>query len=209
MSKVIRLLPTQVGLIVRGKINHNHEPGKLEQHADCVLPGGAPVGFFGGGGDASSGSIASITNFSSGLADGPSGVWNRVGLNMKGFVAYYDDFQQKRPTYVDLNLAIKYKTVSTLLVINVSETQAGLFQSYWEQLRLNPGAFNIVGGNCSTHASEAFRHAHILSKGIPGLDTPNNLYHQLFKLHKDNSHSVAGYLGFRVYRPGYYEILVS
>ncbi len=209
MPNVIRLLPTQVGLIVRGKIDHNHEPGKLEQHADCVLPNGVPVGFFGGGGDASSGSFASITNSFSGWADGPSGVWNSVGLNMKGFVAYYEDFQKMRPAYVDLNLAIKYKTVSTLLIINVNETQAGLFQSYWEQLRLNPGAFNILGGNCSTHASEAFRHAHILNKGIPGLDTPNNLYQQLFKLNKESSQSVSGHVGFRLYRAGHYEILVS
>ena len=45
-----------VGLIVRGKQNDAHSPGNMEQHADCILPNGEHVGFFGGGGDASSGS---------------------------------------------------------------------------------------------------------------------------------------------------------
>jgi hypothetical protein len=45
-----------IGLIVRGKQNDSHSPGNMEQHADCILPNGQPVGFFGGEGDASSGS---------------------------------------------------------------------------------------------------------------------------------------------------------
>lgn len=39
-----------VGLIVRGKCSQEHHPDNLDQHADCVLSNGAPIGFFGEGG---------------------------------------------------------------------------------------------------------------------------------------------------------------
>jgi hypothetical protein len=100
-------------------------------------------------------------------------------MNMKGLVAYYKDLQKIRPMYVDINLAKKYKVTSTVLLLEVSKPQADLFIKYWQNLKLNPGAFNILGGNCSTHASEAFIAANIVSSGIPGLDTPDNLYYQL------------------------------
>jgi hypothetical protein len=47
----------QVGLIVRGKKSHAHKPDVMEQHADCILSNGAPVGFFGEGNNGSSNSI--------------------------------------------------------------------------------------------------------------------------------------------------------
>ena len=36
------------------KHNDKYSPDKIQQHADCILPGEEPFGFYGGGGDASS-----------------------------------------------------------------------------------------------------------------------------------------------------------
>ena len=117
MSQVYSLKLNHVGLIVRGKHSHDHNPGKMEQHADCILPGGQPVGFFGNGGDASSGvSGPSFGSSSNSWAAGPSAIWNSKGLNMKGMVAYIEDLRKIRPMYVDAALAKKYdiKTVIPL-----------------------------------------------------------------------------------------------
>ena len=210
MSQVYSLKLNHVGLIVRGKHSHDHNPGKMEQHADCILPGGQPVGFFGNGGDASSGvSGPSFGSSSNSWAAGPSAIWNSKGLNMKGMVAYIEDLRKIRPMYVDAALAKKYDIKSTVLLLEVTKDQADLFKRYWTQLKLNPGAFNILGGNCSTHASEAFIDAKILTKGIPGLDTPNNLYKQLSEKYIGRCQTFSGYIGVRNKGRDLYDLVVE
>ena len=178
----LNLNSDQVGFIVRGKRNEGHSPGLMEQHADCILSNGEPIGYFGGEGAASSGSS--------------SGSWNKSGLNMRGFVADYQKMKQVRPFYVDLALAKRYSVISTALIIDVGYSKATLFDRYWNNLKRNPGSFYLVGKNCSSTSSQAFVAASILNRGIPGLDTPNNLYRQLRTHLQSNSVSYSGYLGF-------------
>lgn len=178
----LNLNSNQVGFIVRGKLNEEHSPGLMEQHADCILSSGEPIGYFGGEGAASSGSS--------------SGSWNSTGLNMKGFVAGYQKMKQVRPFYVDISLAKKYSVISTVLIIDVGCGKAALFDKFWNDLKRNPGAFYLVGKNCSTTSSRAFVASSILNRGIPGLDTPNNLYRQLRTQLQSNAVSYSGYLGF-------------
>ncbi len=66
-----------IGLIVRGKKNDAHTPGNMEQHADCILPLGEHVGFFGEGGDASGPSFRSIL---ASWGNGPSISLNSTGI---------------------------------------------------------------------------------------------------------------------------------
>jgi hypothetical protein len=167
---------------VRGKRNPAHDPKLMEQHADCILSHGAPVGFFGADQPASGGSA--------------SGYWNSIGVNMKGMVADYSVYQRIRPAYVDLLLAKQAGVISTVLVVKVSEKEAHLFAEYWHKLGKHPDYFSLLGNNCSTHASEAFIHAGVVSRGIPGLDTPNNLYKQLHHLKGRHMRSYSGFLGF-------------
>src|SRR5919109_2095929 len=44
---VVTFNGSTVGLIVRGKSGPAHHPGVMEQHADCILSDGSPMGFFG------------------------------------------------------------------------------------------------------------------------------------------------------------------
>lgn len=202
MATKINFPPNSVGLIVRGKTSDSHSPGLMEQHADCILPDGGPVGYFGDEGDGSSGRTSS--------GGGSSSVsWNRSGMNMKGFVAYYPEFQRIRPFYVNIDQAMKYGVQSTVLVIQITPEQAKIFTQTWKNMALSPGTFNILGGNCSTHASSAFVEAKILSQGIPGLDTPNNLYQQLKDKKKPAFKSYSGYVGFKPSGFGGYDIYVE
>ncbi len=199
-----------VGLIVRGKQNDKHSPDKLAQHADCILPGGEPVGYFGGAGDASSGSSGSFSGSSvNSWANGPSLSWNNSGLNMKGQVAFHGDLLKIRPFYVNAAAAKKYKVISTVLLIETTKSQADKFKQYWKNLSLNPGTFNIIGGNCSTNASDAFIAANIVASGIPGLDTPNNLYKQLKAKHTGKIKIFSGFIGARKISGSQYELIVE
>jgi len=168
----------KVALIVRGKTSAEHSPGKLEQHADCVRSNGSPVGYFGEGGE------------------GSGYIFSAVLIGIRGEVYDMDGFKKNRPYYVDAALARGYGVVSTALVVSVSSSQAERFDDYWSRLTDDPGTFRLLGKNCSTRASGAFRHAGILAAGIPGLDTPNNLYKQIVTQRQDICNSYSGYIGF-------------
>ncbi len=172
----------KVALIVRGKISHEHEPSKLEQHADCALSNGSPVGFFGEGNDASS---------------------NASGMGMQGVVYDLQALSRKRAPYVDGKIAQAMGVKSTVLFVPVSAAEALAFDAAWAAIGKAPGSFQILGGNCSTHASQAFRKAGLLSGGIPGLDTPNHLYQQLCFEKAGKVSTISGYVGFTAHGKGY------
>jgi hypothetical protein len=167
-----------LGLIVRGKRSPSDHPANMEQHADCVLADGSPVGYFGGPRAGSGGSA------------------NRIGLGMNGYVSDYTLMTRERPFYVDAGIAMRYGVVSTLLVARATPAQASAFSAYWASLRSTPGTFNIIGNNCSTHASDAFIAAGLVTGGIPGLDTPDHLYDQLVAALPGRATSYSGYVGF-------------
>ena len=187
-----------VGLIVRGKTGPDHAPGNLEQHADCVLPDGSPIGFFGEPGD------------HSGSGSGLS-LWNKTGMNMQGAVYDYDRMLVERRPYVDIALArhVKINLKSTLLVIDASPPATTLFIEYWNKLKLNPGGFFLIGANCSTNASAAFVYAKLLPNGIPGLDSPDKLYRQLVAELPGRTKSYSGYLGFTPDACAAYTVLIE
>lgn len=178
MGKII--VDNEIGLIVRGKRLPAHVPDLLEQHADCVLSDGSPVGFYGTGA-------------------GYLGVSASTGMGMDGVVMTYDDFASGiygRIHYVDAVVAKKYNLASTLLLIKVSKAESMLFAAAWNEMKHHPGSFSLLGNNCSTHASLAFNKAGVLPSAIPGIDTPDNLYHQLIAIREGQFRSFSGFLGF-------------
>ena len=185
-----------VGLIVRGKRSPAHEPSVLDQHADCILPDGSPVGFFGNGPNRSGG--------------GNSASSMRMGINMRGVVYDYPAFRAARPWYVNLADAKASGVVSTILTIEVGAALATKFANYWRRLAGTPGGFDLLGNNCSTHASDAFVAVGILRNGIPGLDTPNNLYKQLLRFLPGKTASYSGFAGFNKRLTGFgFEVVVE
>jgi hypothetical protein len=171
---------SQVALVVRGKFSPKHKPSILNQHADCLLANGEPVGFFGEGGPYSSGtSSASVRS---------------MGMNLNGYVANYEIFKAKMPHYVRLELARAGQVWSTVLTIPVQPKQADTFSRYWRRLTHSRVPFHLLGANCSSYASKAFRAAGILSGPVPGLTTPDRLYDQLSTAYAGKCRSYSGYL---------------
>jgi hypothetical protein len=184
----------RVGLVVRGKSSHADDPSVFAQHADCILSNGSPVGFFGTGNTGSSGGGSSGSGGSSRSSANSS---NSSGMGMTGVVYDATALGRNRANYVDLGIAQATKTASTVLLVQVSATEAAAFDKAWADMSADPGSFQLLGWNCSTHASQAFRKAGILSGGIPGLDTPNNLYKQLCIEKRGKVSVVSGYVGFK------------
>ncbi len=190
----------RVALIVRGKTSHSHAPGVMEQHADCILSNGAPIGFFGTGNDGSSGGASSGIGESSRRSANSS---NSSGMGMTGVVYDFAGLSRARANYVDMTVARGTGTISTVLFVQVSAAEARAFDRAWADMMADPGSFHILGWNCSTHASMAFRNAGILAGGIPGLDTPDNLYRQLCVEKAGKVSVISGYVGFSAFGSGY------
>ena len=163
----------RIGLIVRGKTGVAHSPGVMQQHADCILGNGEPVGFYGGPNGGRS---------------------NGVGMNLTGVVYRYEKMYAERRPYVDLEVAVSQQLCSGILLMSVTQAQSKKFSEYWEKLTRSPGSFDILGDNCSSHASAAFTYAGLVKNGIPGLDTPDNLFRQLRPI--TNSVHYFGCIGF-------------
>jgi len=168
-----------IGIIVRGKHSEQHDPEVLEQHADVILSDGSPVGYFGEGG----------------------GFSGNVGMFMDGVVYDYNLLSQYRPYYVDSGLARRHNVLSTACTIVVEDEVAKKFDEYWRYMdlraRVKKDGFSLLGNNCSTHAAEAFAHAGVMEGGIPGLDTPQNLYHSLKMRYGARFQCASGYVGFK------------
>ena len=99
--------------------------------------------------------------------------------------------------------------ISTVLLVEVSTEEARAFSDYWKQLANIPNSFHLIGKNCSSHASQAFVKAGILDRGIPGLDTPNNLYKQLTRQKNRKVTSITGYIGHAPSnKPGYLSLII-
>jgi hypothetical protein len=158
----------KIAYVVRYKKNHMADAEEGGGHSDCILPGGAPVGYFGGGIVAAEGAVFGFSNFAA-----------------------------QRPHYVHLKDAKANRCISTVLVMEVGRQRADQFRNAWLAMRARTDGFTIMGNNCSTHASRACHAAGVTrSPEIQGVDTPTNLYDQIIRDGLVPWRSYSGYLGF-------------
>lgn len=164
----------RIALVVRGKPNRHTAPAD-EGHADCILPSGAPVGYF------------------------MHEIAERIGvapISAPGQVYTYSLFRANRPWYVDLQSSYGAGAISGVLVMEVSTSEADAFLRAWTHLRAHTDEFSILGNNCATHAARAFARAGLVAREIPDLDTPNSLFRALRRRHYTRCTDYYGYLGF-------------
>jgi hypothetical protein len=170
---------TTIAYVVRFKPSHAEGPPD-GGHSDCILPTGAPVGYFGSG---------------------------AVGAD--GVVFTYATFLARRKAYVKATEARAAACISTLLVLDVGKRRAEAFRNSWFSMRSKTDGFTILGNNCSTHASRAFHAAGLISTHeVDGVDTPNNLYDQIVSDSPVGWKSYSGYLDFDPVGSGADQLLV-
>lgn len=172
---------TKIAYVVRYKKNHAADAEEGGGHSDCILPTGAPVGYFGGGLVAADGAV--------------------FGFSL---------FAAQRPHYVKLTDARANRCVSTVLVMEVGREKAERFRNAWLAMRSRTDGFTIMGNNCATHASRACFAAGITrSAEIRGVDSPTNLYNQIVADGLVPWRSYSGYLGFAPRQSGYDELMLG
>ncbi|MFT3868904.1 MAG: hypothetical protein QM715_10645 [Nibricoccus sp.] len=157
----------------------------MEQHADCILSNGEPIGYFFLGAPFGMSSMAV-----------PSSVFQSADKGREGMVVDYKAMKRLMPHFTDASRARQTGCLSTFILVETSQENVSAFDGYWQLQRNSPGGFYIFGGNCSSYASRAFRHAKILTSSIPGMDTPNNLYNQLARHNGLKTMSYSGHIGF-------------
>jgi hypothetical protein len=171
----------KIAYVVRYKKSHAADAEEGGGHSDCILPGGAPVGYFGGG-----------------------------LVKAQGAVFAYSNFLASRPYYVNMPDAKSNPCISTVLVMEVGKARAEMFRRSWLSMRAKTDGFTIVGNNCSTHASHACHAAGVTrSAEIPGMDTPTNLYDAIIKAALVPWRSYTGYLAFSPIQSGPDELMTS
>jgi hypothetical protein len=171
----------KIAYIVRYKKSHAADAEEGGGHSDCIMPGGAPVGYFGGG-----------------------------LVNAQGAVFGYSNFLASRPHYVNLPDARANPCVSTVLVMDVGRQRADAFRKSWLSMRAKTDGFTIMGNNCSTHASRAcYAAGATRSPEVSGVDTPTNLYNQIVKDGLVPWRAYTGYVGFKPIQSGADELMMS
>ena len=146
-----------------GGVRTNDNPLGNSGHIDMAIHGIGMFGFYGYG-------------------PGTSG--NEVGMGFHGYWNYsYHRFafgKVPRANYIDGRAGL----LSTICVVMVCPRQVREMAQKLHQLERHPGKFDIVGNNCSTHACDVLGAGGILRRGIPGLDTPQNLEDALVRRYK-------------------------
>jgi hypothetical protein len=140
-----------------------------------------------------------------------------LSATMDGEVWGYSRLLVERLPYVDLAHAASTHTMSTLLAINVSESERMRFEQAWSAMMVDPGIFGILRMNCATHAAHAFAAAGLVisrrggrSDEIDDLDTPTHLFNQLYNGGANGRCEIyTGYLGFTPAGAGAYRLTAN
>lgn len=160
-----------VGYIVRGKPSRyraNVLPLDEPIHADCILPNG---------------SIAGYAYDDESYYNG-----NRLSqYKLKGLEGKISLNEEVLPHYRDVEKAVRYKVLSSILVIKVSRYEANIFYNYWKELFESMPKYNRAFNNCATICYGAFKKAGLLSGMIPPV-TPNKLHSAILKKFGNQEH---------------------
>lgn len=191
-----------VAFICRAKTSLAQSPDLMDQHGDCILENGAPIGFFGEDfnpmvdigrvvGESALMSIVPGVGPVLGFALGFGDTYTR----RKGLVRTYHDFRTARPEYVSISEAKAKRQFSAIATVPVSVQEVQDFRSSWQAMRLNPDAFHYLFNNCSTHAAKAFARANIIKPTSETIETPDHLFRYLMKT-RSGAKDYYGYVGF-------------
>jgi len=151
-----------IGYIIRGRSdprNPNLEPIEESYHADCLLPDGDLVGYV----------------FDNDSYNDAKRIRQKMRKGFDGAIAFDD---QQPSYYKDVMRAIKYRIMSSILVIQADPIQVRDFVAYWRLLQINIPTYNRAFKNCSTLCYQAFKSVGLLRSLMPPI-TPKRLYNAL------------------------------
>jgi hypothetical protein len=181
---------TTIGFIARGTERDGHSPKLKEQHGDCIIPIDGVIGFSyrPGGRPASEGALAAGSAFFDMNLNGAVTTTAILEAHARNSMVQWEQRLLAR-MLIEATYAKEKDYPAAVLLIQAPERNVSLFIEKWQELRNNPKAFHIIGGNCSTRAKEIFVASNIIPNKLFFPDTPNKLFHFL----KDYLSSAPGY----------------
>ncbi len=181
----LQLDASSIGYVVRNMRDLNTSVSVFEQHADCILSTGEPVGFFARNQAHDQGSIAEMFTTCGGAIFG------------------YDKMVRLSYELIDESVARQNGFFSCLLIIQGStatDERLLKFNEFWKNAKTankgHSGVFHNLKRNCATVAYEGFLAAGIVEGRMSLLlDTPCSLFRHLVRCAKQKGYTVSCYLG--------------
>jgi hypothetical protein len=152
--------PDEIGIACRYKAGPTIRSTDEGGHADALLPGGEPVGYY------------ARTRRD-----------RRLAIVAPGMVRDVAALSRDRPEYVCADAARARKCPTTLCVVRVGEGRARDFAAAWREIAERPPLFLAIGGNCAQVIAGALARVGALPARWPKPGSPDALFRALSRAH--------------------------
>ncbi|WP_237212814.1 hypothetical protein [Falsiroseomonas oryziterrae] len=175
----LRVGPGEVGIACRYKAGPTVRSTDEGGHADAVLPGGVPVGYY------------ARTRRD-----------RRLAIVAPGMVRDARALLRDRPEYMIAAEARARRCPTTFCVVEVGREAALLFTRIWEDIAERPPRFVAVGGNCAQVIARALVDVGAMPRRWPPPGSPDSLFRALHRARPD-ARVATGFAEFVAEGDGY------
>lgn len=156
----LRVGADEVGLACRYKAGPDARSTDEGGHADAILPGGVPVGYY------------ARTRRD-----------RRLAIVAPGMVKQGEALRAHRPEYMEAEAARARRCPTTLILLRVGEASAAAFTREWAALAARPPRFLAIGGNCAQVIFGALVRAGAMPPRLLAPGSPDALFRALRAAH--------------------------
>lgn len=175
----LRVGPGEVGIACRYKAGPTVRSTDEGGHADAILPGGVPLGYY------------ARTRRD-----------RRLAIIAPGMVRDHRALLQDRPEYMLAQEARARRCPTTFCLVEVGRDRALRFVRVWEAIAHQPPPFFAVGGNCAQVISRALVEVGAMPRRWPPPGSPDALFRALHRARPD-ARIATGFAEFVAEGEGY------
>jgi|GEM_PF-5331846 len=175
----LRVGPGEVGIACRYKAGPAVRSTDEGGHADAILPGGVPVGYY------------ARTRRD-----------RRLAIIAPGMVRDARALLRDRPEYMLAHDARARRCPTTFCLVEVGREAALRFVRAWEDLADRPPHFFAIGGNCAQVIARALAEAGAMQRRWPPPGSPDALFRALHRARPD-ARIATGFAEFVAEGDGY------
>lgn len=168
----LRVGPGEIGIACRYKAGPGVRSTDEGGHADAILPGGIPVGYY------------ARTRRD-----------RRLAIIAPGMVRDHRALLRDRPEYMLAAEARARRCPTTFCLVEVGRDAAEGFVRAWERIAHAPPRFFAIGGNCAQVIARALAEVGAMPRGWPLPGSPDALFRALHRARPD-ARIAAGFAEF-------------
>jgi hypothetical protein len=154
--------PDEVGIACRYKAGPSIRSTDEGGHADAILPGGEPLGYY------------ARTRRD-----------RRLAIIAPGMIRDLAALRRDRPEYVDATAARARRCPTTLCIVPVGEAAAAAFRDAWAEIARHPPLFVAIGGNCAQVIAGVLARIGAMPRRWPAPGSPDALFRALSRARPD------------------------